>query len=95
MLKRLALSAFLGAIALGSIGLANAAVVGPGSASGLRSQDQTITTVRWVCGPRRCMWEPNYRGTVVVPRFARRWGPPVRPTCFYERRRRHWILVCP
>lgn len=95
MLKKLALSALLGAIALGSVGLANAAVVGPGSASGLRGQDRTVTTVRWVCGPRRCVWNPNYRGAAVLPPYARGWGAPARPNCVYERRRGRWILVCP
>jgi hypothetical protein len=95
MLKKLALPVFLAAIALGSAGAAQATVAAPGSAAGLRGHDQTITTVRWVCGPRRCVWKPNYRGAAVLPPYARGWAPPVRPACVYELRRRHWVLVCP
>ena len=32
-----------------------------------------VTDVRWVCGPYRCAWIPNYRGRVVVYPHMRGW----------------------
>jgi hypothetical protein len=93
MIRKLAFVALLGTLACA--GSANAAVVGPGSAPALGTAHPTVTPVRWVCTRNRCVWRPNYAGVVVVPPYARGWGPPRRATCFYERRRRHWILVCP
>jgi hypothetical protein len=52
---------------------------------------ESATQVRWVCGPIRCVWRP---GRGFVPRFAI-WGPPRLPGCFYEKRRRVWVEICP
>jgi hypothetical protein len=73
-----------------------AAAVGNSSLGGAASKISTITPVRWVCGPYRCAWIPNYTGAVVVHPYMRRWGPPPRPHCNYVRGPRgRWALVCP
>jgi hypothetical protein len=69
---------------------ANAAVSGPVTAGVIGTRDMAIPAA-WVCGPRRCVWRPGWRG--FVPRFAI-WGPPRLPGCFYEKRRRGWVEVC-
>lgn len=51
--------------------------------------------VRWVCGPWRCAWRPNWNYWYVPP-YARGWGPPVRPGCFWRRGwGGGWVHVCP
>jgi hypothetical protein len=70
---------------------ANAAVSGPGTAAATAGILDMATPAAWVCGPRRCVWRPRWRG--FVPRFAI-WGPPRLPGCFYEKRRRVWVEVC-
>jgi hypothetical protein len=52
-----------------------------------------LNQVHWVCGPRRCVWKPDYRGEIAV--FARGWPAPKRPNCFWEKRPRGWVHVCP
>lgn len=50
--------------------------------------------VRWVCGPFRCFWRPNFNYWYVPP-YARGWGPPVAPNCFWRRGWGGWTHVCP
>lgn len=50
----------------------------PGAAHGALLQDAA-----WQCGPRRCTWVPNYWGP--VPGYARGWGPPARPDCYWKK----------
>jgi hypothetical protein len=83
-------------------GIVVAAVWVPASAAVWRPQgvgtmtetetSDSATPVAWVCGPRRCVWRPGWRG--FVPRWVI-WGPPHIVGCFYERRRRGWVEVCP
>ena len=55
-----------------------------------------VTDVRWVCGPYRCAWIPNYRGKVVVYPHMRVWVRPPSPHCYYERGFfGRWKLICP
>jgi hypothetical protein len=77
-----------------SISLSNgsAAVVSPQAAAVMADVPEAAESVAWVCGPRRCVWRPGWRG--VVPRWAV-WGPPRLPGCFYERRSVGWVEVCP
>lgn len=50
--------------------------------------------VRWVCGPFRCFWRPNWNW--YVPPYARGWGPPVRPGCYWRRAwGGGWVHICP
>ena len=71
---------------------ANAAVSGPQGARLMTETSDSAVPIAWVCGPRRCVWRPGWRG--FVPRWVV-WGPPRLPGCFYERRRRVWIEICP
>lgn len=51
--------------------------------------------VRWVCGFWRCGWRPNWRYWYVPP-YARAWGPPVAPNCFWRRNwGGGWVHICP
>jgi hypothetical protein len=70
---------------------AGAVVLGPETASALAGNATSAIQVAWVCGPRRCVWRPGWRGP--VPRFAI-WGPPRLPGCVYELRRRAWVEIC-
>ncbi len=54
-----------------------------------------VTDVRWVCGPYRCAWIPNYRGRVVVYPHMRGWVRPRSPHCYYHRGLFRWELICP
>lgn len=66
-----------GAIAatLGVAGAAQAMPAAGDPAAGLAAQSSPVEQVRWVCGPYRCRWVPNYG--IYGPRPY--WGP-----------RRHW-----
>lgn len=81
--------------ALLALGVLGAATVTAGTAlampNGMPQSDHIAKTeqVRWVCGPYRCWWRPNYYrsyGFYAGPRFGweprwhRRWGW----------RHRHW-----
>ncbi len=71
---------------------AEAAVVGPSSVTAPAS---ATIPVRWVCGPYRCAYIPNYAGPIVVHRYMRGWAPPPSPHCNYVRGRRgRWALIC-
>jgi hypothetical protein len=75
--------------------VAEAAIANP-SLGATADERSTVTPVRWVCGPRRCAWIPNYAGRVVVRPYMRHWAPPPRPHCNYVRGPRgRWALVCP
>ncbi|WP_051661060.1 hypothetical protein [Bosea sp. 117] len=93
-------------LAAGAFALAAAFSVGAGSAPahagaampalGSAVQPAPLTEeVRWICGPYRCAWRPNYRGVYVVPGYARYWGPPRRPGCYWTRGPAgRWVQVC-
>jgi hypothetical protein len=89
MLKSLAIAGIF-VVALSAA--ASAAVSGPQGVGTMTETSDGGSPVAWMCGPRRCVWRPGWRG--VVPRWAV-WGPPRIVGCFYERRRRLWIEVCP
>jgi hypothetical protein len=48
-----------------------------------KAQSALIENAAWRCGPRRCWWVRNYWGP--VPGFARGWGPPEAPGCYWKR----------
>ena len=83
-------------------GTAEAGVAAPGlatpsaAAADLLAPATGLTeTVRWVCGPFRCFWRPNWNNWYVPP-YARGWGPPLRPNCFWRRGwGGGWVHVCP
>lgn len=97
-LRRLGLAAVLalGMLAAPALtgGAAQAAVATP--ALGAAPTLAPVTeTVRWVCGPWRCAWRPNFRYWYVPP-YARAWGPPVAPGCFWRRNGwNNWVHICP
>jgi hypothetical protein len=95
MLKRSILCGLTAASLFGLTAAADAAV-GKLSFGAAAAGSTAITPVRWVCGPYRCAYIPNYAGPVVVHPYMRRWGPPPRPHCNYVRGPRgRWALVCP
>ncbi len=95
MLKRSILFG-LAAVAL-SVGMnAGAKAATANSSLGAAAAEMsTVTDVRWVCGPYRCAWIPQYPGPVVVRPYMRAWGPPPGPHCNYVRGPRGWALICP
>lgn len=95
----LALAAFV-VVGVGS-GSAQAGVALPSLAAPSAALDSIgapapqAENVRWICGPWRCFWRPNWRNWYVPP-YARGWGPPVRPTCYWRRGwGGGWVHVCP
>jgi hypothetical protein len=68
------------AVTLGGVALAsNPASAMPNGLSALSEQQASdVQDVRWVCGPFRCWWRPNWYGGYgfVGPRpwIGRRWG---------------------
>ena len=94
MLKRSVVCGLAAATLLLGVNVAaEAAVVGPSFAAAPAS---AVTPVRWVCGPYRCAYIPNYAGPVVVYPRMRGWAPPPSPHCNYVRGRKgRWVLVCP
>lgn len=96
-LRKTLLGAALGAATLAAAGLgspAQAAVAGPALGTAVPSI-QLTENVRWVCGVWHCWWRPNWTyGN--VPAYARAWGPPERPGCFWRRNwGGGWTHVCP
>ncbi|MDQ0511264.1 hypothetical protein [Ancylobacter amanitiformis] len=100
--KSLRKSLFAAALALAALGVtgmagtpAQAGVAGPVLGTALPAAAPLTENVRWVCGPWRCAWRPNYTNWYVPP-YARAWGPPVRPDCFWRRNwGGAWVHVCP
>ncbi|MFD0987043.1 hypothetical protein [Methyloligella solikamskensis] len=84
MTKKIFLSAMLaaGLMFAGQTGQAEAAMAAPGLTQA-PVQTNAVQKAAWRCGPRRCAWVPGYTGR--VPMYARRWGPPPRPACVWER----------
>jgi hypothetical protein len=63
---------------------------------GLAEKLVDIKQARWVCGPARCAYLPNYAGAVVVHPYMRECRPPPKPHCMYVRGPEgRWALVCP
>jgi len=93
----------LAVAAIGGIGLlaapaAEASPVSPGIAAAGVAAPAAAQNVAWVCDPWRCVWRPGAR--VVVPPYARGWGPPRGRNCYWSRVRAprggwHWVQVCP
>ena len=77
---------------MGFAQIAQANVVTSALGAAKAHQKSSLVDVRWVCGPRRCAWLPNYRGPIVVA--PRRWRPPPSPHCHYVRGPYRWVLVC-
>jgi hypothetical protein len=95
MLKRSILCGLTAAMLFGLNAAADAAVGNPLLGVAM-AKSPAITSVRWVCGPYRCAYVPNYAGRVVVHPYMRRWTPPPSPHCNYVRGPRgRWALVCP
>ncbi|MCK0206981.1 hypothetical protein MWN33_02930 [Starkeya koreensis] len=98
----LAVALVLGAFSAAGLasGGAEAAVASPTLGAAVPALPGTASTlpvenVRWVCGPWRCVWRPNWNYWYVPP-YARGWGPPVRPGCFWRRNwGGAWVHVCP
>lgn len=103
-LRGLALAAIIAIAALAAAPLvgsgldlsdkAEAAVAMPalGTAPTLAAEAETV---RWVCGPWRCSWRPNWNNWYVPP-YARAWGPPVAPNCYWRRNwGGAWVHICP
>ena len=82
------------ALIVGVKATAEAAVANP-SLRATADEMSIVTDVRWVCGPYRCAYIPNYPGPVVVRPYMRPWGPPPGPHCNYVRGPRGWALICP
>ncbi|WP_428032327.1 hypothetical protein [Ancylobacter sp.] len=104
-LRRAVLGAAVALAAFGAIGLAagpaDAGVAmpslsAPAAAADIAAPSAALTeNVRWVCGPFRCFWRPNWNNWYVPP-YARGWGPPLRPNCFWRRGwGGGWAHVCP
>lgn len=104
-LRRAAFAVALAAAAFTAAGLASgtaeAGVATPGLATPSAVAADTLApsaalteNVAWVCGPFRCFWRPNYNW--YVPPYARGWGAPVRPNCYWRRTwGGGWVHVCP
>ncbi|GLK84007.1 hypothetical protein [Ancylobacter defluvii] len=88
-----ALAATLG---LGTPAQAGLAMPALATAPAVQAVTPGIEPVRWVCGPWRCVWRPNYPGYWYQPPYARGWGPPVRPACYWHRGwGGGWVHTCP
>ena len=90
---KLGLAAVTLAIGL-QAGVAQAAFNGSALAQAAADQATVVDTVRWVCGPNRCTWNPNYRGRLELHPHAV-WGAPRLSSCYYSRIRGEWVEVCP
>jgi hypothetical protein len=64
-----------GAAALGAVAFASgsASAMPNGLSSDALSSNANVEQVRWVCGPYRCGWRPNYYGWGPRWRYWRRW----------------------
>ena len=49
----------------------------------------------WKCAKRHCFWVEGYTGP--LPDYARKWGPPEQPGCYWARGliSKRWTQVCP
>ncbi len=97
-LRKNLLGLAFGAATLAAAGLggspAQAGVAGPTLGTAVPSI-QLTENVRWVCGVWHCWWRPNWTYGVVPP-YARAWGPPDRPGCFWRRNwGGGWSHICP
>ena len=95
MLKRSTLLGLLAVTLLFGFNInAHAAAANP-SLGGAAASLTGVTDVRWVCGPYKCAWIPNYAGPVVVYPHMRYWGAPPYPHCYYRRGLFGWRMSCP
>lgn len=102
-LRRVVFAAALAFVAFtaGGLGSAEAGVATPGLATPAAAAVDVLAPsasltehVNWVCGPFRCFWRPNY--SWYVPPYARGWGPPLRPNCYWRRGwGGGWAHICP
>jgi hypothetical protein len=71
--------ALVAAAALGGLTLASgsASAMPNGLASTSNALSSNVQDVRWVCGPFRCWWRPNYYGYGAYGYYGprRHWGP--------------------
>jgi hypothetical protein len=67
---------FAAAAVLGSVALTGTASAMPnGLSSTSLATSSNVEHVRWVCGPYRCWWRPNYWGAYGFYGPRRWWGP--------------------
>ncbi len=90
-------AALLGGLALSVPPAAAATVISPGLAPAPAAAP-IAEPAAWVCGPTRCNWVPGPPRRPPPP-WARGWGPPPRPGCFWVRQARPfgppvWVRVC-
>lgn len=101
-LRGLGLAAVLAIAALAGFGIATPGLSGKAEAAVALPALGTAPTlapaaenIRWACGPWRCVWRPNWN-YYYVPPYARAWGPPVAPNCYWRRNwGGAWAHVCP
>ncbi|MGU3492876.1 hypothetical protein ACLBXM_02435 [Xanthobacteraceae bacterium A53D] len=90
-------AALVGTLAFGTLSASAASPISPPAAPMSAATAPLVEQVAWVCGPNRCNWVAGRRGP--VPRWARGWGPPPRPGCYWARQGRpngppRWVQVC-
>jgi hypothetical protein len=72
---------------------AEAAIASPALAAAAATLAPDVTSVRWVCGPLRCVWRPGHRGPLHP--WASGWGAPRHANCVWERvRGGPWVEIC-
>ena len=77
---KLSLAAVTLAIGL-QAGVAQAGFNGSALAQAAAGQATVVDTVRWVCGPNKCVWNPNYKGRLALHSWAV-WGAPRIANCY-------------
>ena len=93
MKRAIAGSLIAAALVLGFNVQPASAVVSPVSAA--VEAPTLVESARWVCGPYRCYWQPNYVGPFPFYPWATGWGPPRHSRCYYAKRPSgRWVLVC-
>lgn len=87
VLMKMALAAgiALGASTLGASGASAAPVLDPGVAQAAGAA-ANVDNVRWVCGPYRCVWRPNYYRPYGVYRPYGAYRPYYGPRRYWHRR---------
>ena len=94
---RICAAAVFGLLAFGTVSAEAASPISP-LAAPAPVTSAPVEQAAWVCGRARCNWVPGPpRGP--VPPWARGWGPPPRPGCYWTRQPRpygppRWVQVC-